>query len=220
MKTRILFVFFCAFLATTGLLAQVSINSDGTAPHASAMLEVKSTSQGLLVPRMTTSQRDGITNAQEGLLIYNTDVQKFQGYAAEPLPVQQNWSTSTGSGQNLGQSFQLSASGVVMAIEVEVVSNPTTGTLYLYNGLGCSSQILSQSVTLVTGKNFISLTNPPYLSAGNNFTFKFSTNAYLNITGNNYSFGTMFDPACNPSSSHDLNFTVYVFTTGWVDLSP
>jgi len=220
MKTWILFVFSCAFLATTGLLAQVSINSDGTAPHTSAMLEVKSTSKGLLVPRMTTTDRDGITNPQEGLLIYNTDEKKFQGYAAEPQPVQQNWSTSTGNGQNLGQSFQLSASGVVIAIEVEVVSSPTTGTLYLYSGQGCSNQILTQSVILFMGKNYISLATPPYLLAGNHYTFKFTTNAYLNITGNNYSFGTMFDPSCNPSSSYDLNFAVYMLATGWVDLSP
>lgn len=40
--------------------AQVAINSDNSAPGASAMLDVKSTSKGLLAPRMTTAQRNNI----------------------------------------------------------------------------------------------------------------------------------------------------------------
>ena len=46
----------------------------GTAtPHSSAQLEIKSTDKGLLLPRMTASQRDGILNPTEGLIIYQTN---------------------------------------------------------------------------------------------------------------------------------------------------
>ena len=52
------------------LYAQVGI---GTAiPDASAKLDVTSTSQGFLPPRMTTVQRDAISSPAEGLVIYNT----------------------------------------------------------------------------------------------------------------------------------------------------
>ena len=64
------------FLITNGanIFAQnVAINSDGSAPDASAMLEVKSTTKGLLPPRMTEAQRDAIGTPATGLIIYCTD---------------------------------------------------------------------------------------------------------------------------------------------------
>ena len=44
-----------------------------TAPNVSSLLEVKSTSKGILLPRMTQSQRNAIASPVEGLLIYQTD---------------------------------------------------------------------------------------------------------------------------------------------------
>ncbi len=52
--------------------AQVAINTDGAAPASSAMLDVKSTTRGLLIPSMTTTQRNAIASPAEGLIIYNT----------------------------------------------------------------------------------------------------------------------------------------------------
>jgi hypothetical protein len=77
------------FLATTTLHAQVGI---GTAtPNSAAALDINSTSKGLLMPRLTTTQRDAISPVA-GLVIYNTSVEKFQGYAG------------TGSSTTLAQS--------------------------------------------------------------------------------------------------------------------
>jgi hypothetical protein len=53
--------------------AQVSINTDGSAPHSSSMLEVKSTSKGFLPPRMTFAQRVAIASPATGLILYQTD---------------------------------------------------------------------------------------------------------------------------------------------------
>jgi hypothetical protein len=41
-------------------------------PHASAQLDVSSTTRGLLAPRMTTAQRNAIVNPAKGLLVYDT----------------------------------------------------------------------------------------------------------------------------------------------------
>ena len=62
-----------ALLMAATCYTQVAINTDGTAPDNSAMLDVKSTDKGFLPPRMTTSQRDAISNPASGLVIYNTD---------------------------------------------------------------------------------------------------------------------------------------------------
>lgn len=49
----------------------------GTAtPNASSALEISSTTQGFLPPRMTQIQRDALTPAVEGLIIYNTTTKK------------------------------------------------------------------------------------------------------------------------------------------------
>jgi len=61
-------------LLTTGALAQsIGVNSDGAAPDASAMLDVSSIAKGLLIPRMTLTQRGNISSPATGLLIYQTD---------------------------------------------------------------------------------------------------------------------------------------------------
>jgi len=60
--------------AATMLNAQsVGINSDGSTPETSAMLDVKSTDKGFLAPRMTVAQRDAMPAKTAGLLIYQTD---------------------------------------------------------------------------------------------------------------------------------------------------
>ena len=57
-----------------GLFAQTGISTDGSLPDNAAMLDVKSTTKGLLPPRMTTTQMNGIPSPPEGLMIYNTTV--------------------------------------------------------------------------------------------------------------------------------------------------
>lgn len=46
----------------------------------SAAFEVKSTTKGLMPPRMTTTQRNAIVSPDAGLIIYNTTTNKHQGY--------------------------------------------------------------------------------------------------------------------------------------------
>jgi hypothetical protein len=54
------------------VLAQsVGINATGALPDSKAMLDVASTTSGLLIPRMTTSQRDAITSPAVGLQVFN-----------------------------------------------------------------------------------------------------------------------------------------------------
>jgi hypothetical protein len=62
--------------------ASSSILMGTTTNDASAILNVTSTTKGILFPRMTTTQRDAISSATNGLVIYNTTTNKLQVRAA------------------------------------------------------------------------------------------------------------------------------------------
>ena len=46
-------------------------------PDASSILELRSVERGFLAPRMTTDQRNNISNPADGLLVYDTQTQSF-----------------------------------------------------------------------------------------------------------------------------------------------
>lgn len=73
MKKHLIYIFFLA-VGLTGVQAQnVSINNDGAAPDASAMLDISDTASGLLIPRMTAAQRLAIVSPANGLMVFQTD---------------------------------------------------------------------------------------------------------------------------------------------------
>ena len=72
MKTHYLFAI-ALFTYTLTYSQGVGINEDGSSPMDGAMLDIKSTSQGILIPRMTVAQRNAITVKPNSLLIYQTD---------------------------------------------------------------------------------------------------------------------------------------------------
>ena len=59
----------------------VGINDTGTSPDPSAMLDVQSTSKGILIPRMTTIQRATIASPTDGLLVFDIQTQSFWYYS-------------------------------------------------------------------------------------------------------------------------------------------
>jgi len=80
MKTKIYAAFFVALIVAFNTHAQTnkfpSTGAAGigtTTPNSSSLLEVKSATKGILIPRMTKTQRDAITSPATGLLIYQTD---------------------------------------------------------------------------------------------------------------------------------------------------
>lgn len=72
-----------AFALIFGLNAAYAQNNVGigtATPNPNAVLEMQSTSQGVLVPRMTTAQRNAIAAPTEGLMVYDIDVNCFFFY--------------------------------------------------------------------------------------------------------------------------------------------
>jgi len=77
---RIIYSLLVFALFTISANAQDNVGIGTTSPDASAKLDVKSTTQGFLMPRMTTTERDAIASPATGLQIYNTDEKCVQAY--------------------------------------------------------------------------------------------------------------------------------------------
>jgi len=54
----------------TAMSQSLSINTDGSTANASAILDVKSTTKGMLVPRMSKTEKNAIVSPATGLLIF------------------------------------------------------------------------------------------------------------------------------------------------------
>jgi sugar lactone lactonase YvrE len=121
-----------------------SLGIGTTTPVASARLDVSSTTQGMLVPRMTAAQRSAIAGPAAGLLVYETDgtpgfcyyngqgwINSLNGYLLNGQGVSSNYgltSTLAGSGA------QGSADGVGAAASFnfpEGIAVDATGVVYV-----------------------------------------------------------------------------------------
>ena len=130
MKHLIKIILTVLFITSYHLLitlnAQVGINDNNASPDASAMLDVKSTDKGMLIPRMTTSQRDLINTPAAGLMIYNTTTKHFNYHngtawteigndnlgnhtATANLQLNNNWLSNNGTNEGL----KMDAFGIV-----------------------------------------------------------------------------------------------------------
>ena len=87
---RKLCILFCAAIFLQGSIVKaqsVGINSDGSTPDASAMLDVKSTTKGMLIPRIAltaTNVAGPVGSPVTSLLVYNTATNGSGGTAVTP----------------------------------------------------------------------------------------------------------------------------------------
>lgn len=77
---KITFLIFGIFFIANYSFAQVAINTNGADPDPSAILDISSTDKGVLIPRVTTAERNLIGTTQSGLLVYDTDTESFWYY--------------------------------------------------------------------------------------------------------------------------------------------
>lgn len=113
--------------------AQVAINEDGSAAHNSAMLDVKATNRGLLIPRMATAARDLIPSPAAGLLIYNTTTNRMDYYNGSFWYQLEAFQISSVTGVvNPGGGISINASPNVMPDNSAMldINDPTRGILF------------------------------------------------------------------------------------------
>ncbi len=71
---------FLMMLLAFNPLANAQVGIGTNTPHASAALDVTSTTQGFLMPRLTTAQRTGITSPATGLMVIDTELKAVMVY--------------------------------------------------------------------------------------------------------------------------------------------
>lgn len=122
--------------ATTTGTAQVISQKVGTNPtviNASAVLELESTTKGLLLPRMTTGQRTGIGTPASGLQVYDTttnSVWYYNGSAWVNTAAATGWNLTGNAGTAPDTNFI----GTTDAQDLVLRTNNTEKARVLSNG--------------------------------------------------------------------------------------
>lgn len=86
MKWIILLLVF-TFFNRMVIAQSVSINTDGSIANNSAILDIKSTSKGLLIPRMDKAEKNAINLPSSGLLIYQNSPDSIGFHYTGPLQI-------------------------------------------------------------------------------------------------------------------------------------
>ncbi|TXB61321.1 fibrobacter succinogenes major paralogous domain-containing protein [Phaeodactylibacter luteus] len=109
MKNVINTFFLLLALLPAALFAQVKVGDNPAVIDGSAILEVESTNQGFLPPRMTEAQMNAIVSPAEGLMAYCTDCSPKDVYFFEGT----SWVPMSGPSQVLGSTLSLDCAGAV-----------------------------------------------------------------------------------------------------------
>lgn len=178
-------------LINTSHFAQnVGINSNGSAPNTKALLDIDASGMnpkgGLLIPRMTTAERNAITAPiPESLLIYNTTSQCFQTYIGS------SW-----------QNIFCGCSG----------SPSTPGGITGLTSVSSGQTNVSYSITSVSGATSYNWTLP---SGASIISGQGSTNITVNFGSSNGNICVTASNSCGTSSTSCIAITVITcYTSG------
>ncbi|MFH2141611.1 MAG: hypothetical protein ABIJ97_04255 [Bacteroidota bacterium] len=165
-KIKIIFIVAICFLQLTinNIQAQnIGINSTGVAPDASALLDLDASpdnNKGLLIPRLTTVQRDAISNPAEALLIFNTDTKCFNVYKSGAWWELCGVCTPMPTTANAGID-QLNTSGTTTSLDGNTPASGS-GTWSIISGTGGNITTPTSPASTFTG------------TAGNSYTLQWT----------------------------------------------
>lgn len=202
-----------------------------------AALEVKSVTGALLLPRMNTQQRDAI-DAEDGMLIYNTDVQKFQGFVGDSGTTTVALNGVAGATYFIGddgfttnylaQSFTPSRQGFIQTFEFNVSSlapgfsvtvdlheggTPGTGALldhqnFTLNNLGLAVINYPPGILLNANQPYNIIVRPTVVSSDLIGIVISNTSPPGEHAGGTLFFYNSGTLSFDPSPDNDMNFTV------------
>lgn len=121
----------------------VGISEVSIVPEASAILELRSTARGFLMPRLTTGERDAVASPATGLLLFNSTLSDLNLYSSGSWRMLPSFSSMTSGGvPYFSSSTSIASSGVL-----------TANTLMIGGGAGSppSSLAAGTSTTVLHG---------------------------------------------------------------------
>lgn len=134
--------------------SQVGIGT--TNPNPAAVLDISSTSQGVLMPRLTTAQRTGLTTLATGLLVYDTTENAFYYYdGSQWISISSSNAKKTGWVAMTDGDYSIQIPG----INIADITNPANFTnIDLDFSGGSDSTIDSYAPTGYTASDFFDST--------------------------------------------------------------
>ena len=151
-----------------------------SSPNASAKVDITSTTGGLLLPRMTTTQRDAIASPADGLYVYNSTIGNFNVY------------------QSSSWRHVVTGEGILSGTRAALVggTNNTASGLYsaVIGGDGCKAT--AQAAVAQAGTGAEATAGSSFATGSYSFTY---------LTGQvSMSTGTMDGPGTNQTSIFSL----------------
>lgn len=160
-------IVFLAFLTNA---QNVAVNTDGTTAHSSSMLDVKSTTKGILIPRMTSAQRSAILTPALGLLVFDTDTKTiwtFNGTSWANLTTAGGGSLTLPFDQTVNMTspvFRIENNGSGNVLQIGSLGGATGLNVYTTNGFGINvntSNNMGILATSYTSNAIHAFTNNP-----------------------------------------------------------
>ena len=199
------------FISSLSINAQVAINTDGSNPDPSAMLDIKSTSSGILIPRMSAQYRDAIAQPATGLLVFVTSDSSFyyySGNAWQRIVIQnKNWinigDSILYSTPNYKIGIGTSTPGAALEVKGHIWQTGTGSSIFVGEDAGAADDYTKNYNVFVgynTGKantsgdyntalgafSFLSNTSGDYNTATGTSSLKDNTSGQYNVAiGNN-----------------------------------
>ncbi|PJJ52881.1 hypothetical protein [Hymenobacter chitinivorans] len=189
-----------AALAITSGSAYAQTGSVGigvTIPNSSAVLDVSSTTKGMLVPRMTQAQRTAIGSPAQGLLVYQTDGTQPGFYYNASATATATWlwlPDKATAGDNLGNATATSP----VKLAGNTLSNNGTGGISIND----AGQVTVTGNSVVTGNS--SVTGNSTVSGASAVTGNSTVGGTSAVTGNGSVGGSLVVGAAAPSATSAL----------------
>ena len=226
-------------LTSIGVLNNATINGKlivGALSETSstAILDVSSTTQGFLPPRMTLAQRIGITNPAQGLMIYCTNC----GTYGEPEYYNGNsWLTLSGASTSKAiPTITITVGNYTYTANTpqgpNVATNSGTGNNYTFSYIGTGSTTYAASSTRPTNAGTYSVTVTVNASSDGNYTSTSSSAAFtiakavpiVTPTIGTYNYSLVTPTAQGPNTSTNTGtgstYTYSYIGTGFTSYGP
>lgn len=177
---------------TTLIVAQ-SVGINTNEPHTSAILDIQSSTKGLLIPRTSTSSRIDIVNPAKGLMLYDTTTSSFwfhNGSAWTQLSVGSNgWNLTGNTVTNPATNFIGTTDEQPLRFKVNNTwageIHPTSGNVFLGLDAGNSSTT-GQANSSFGNHALFSITDGNFNSANGYYALAANTSGYNNTAHGAY----------------------------------